>query len=129
MLTPVTAKYLFMAAAFLTAVIMGMILIPNILFISYKKKLFDVPDARKVHKTPVPRLGGLSFFPAILITLFLNIAARYMLGYPIEGVSIDQMWLEFMFLFSGLTILYLVGEADDLVGVGYRYKFLVQILA
>ena len=122
MLTPVTAKYLFMAAAFLTAVIMGMILIPNILFISYKKKLFDVPDARKVHKTPVPRLGGLSFFPAILITLFLNIAARYMLGYPIEGVSIDQMWLEFMFLFSGLTILYLVGEADDLVGVGYRYK-------
>lgn len=129
MLTPETVKYLFMAAAFLSAVIMGIILIPNILFISYKKKLFDIPDARKVHKTPVPRLGGLSFFPAILIALFLNIGLRYSCGYPLEGVDQEQVWMEFLFLFSGLTILYLVGEADDLVGVGYRYKFLVQIIA
>ena len=26
-------------------------------------------------------------------------------------------------------MLYLVGVADDLVGVGYRYKFVVQILS
>ena len=26
-------------------------------------------------------------------------------------------------------MLYLAGEADDLVGVGYRYKFLIQIIA
>ena len=31
--------------------------------ISHKKRLYDVPDARKVHTMPVPRLGGLSFFP------------------------------------------------------------------
>ena len=129
MLSPETVKYLFMAAAFLSAVILGMILIPNILFISYKKKLFDVPDARKVHKTPIPRLGGISFFPAILIALFLNMALRYTIGYPLEGVDVEQVVLEYLFLFSGLTILYLIGEADDLVGVSYRYKFLVQILA
>ena len=121
--------YIFMAAAFLSAIILGMILIPNILFISYKKKLFDEPDARKVHKTPIPRLGGLSFFPAILIALFLNIGLRYSLGFPLQGVDPTQVWMEFLFLFSGLTILYLIGEADDLVGVGYRWKFLVQIIA
>ena len=129
MLTPETVKYLFMAAAFLLAVILGMILIPNILFISYKKKLFDVPDARKLHKTPVPRLGGISFFPIILIVFLLNIALRYFTGYPLSGIDPEQTALEFMFLFAGLTMLYLVGEADDLVGVGYRYKFLIQIIA
>lgn len=129
MMTPDGIKYLFMAAAFASAVVLGMILIPNILFISYKKKLFDEPDARKVHKTPVPRLGGLSFFPAILIALFLNVGLRYSLGYPLVGVDPQQVWEEFLYLFSGLTILYLIGEADDLVGVGYRWKFLVQIIA
>lgn len=129
MMTPDGIKYLFMAAAFASAAILGMILIPNILFISYKKKLFDEPDARKVHKTPVPRLGGLSFFPAILIALFLNVGLRYSLGYPLVGVDPQQVWEEFLYLFSGLTILYLIGEADDLVGVGYRWKFLVQIIA
>ena len=106
--------YIFMAAAFMSAVLLGMILIPNILFISYKKKLFDEPDARKVHKTPIPRLGGLSFFPAILIALFLNIGLRYSLGFPLQGVDQEQVWMEFLFLFSGL---------------GYRWKFLVQIIA
>lgn len=124
-----TIKLIFMAVTFIASVILGIIIIPNILFISHKKKLFDIPDARKVHKIPVPRLGGLAFFPVILVTLFLNIALRYTIGYPIEGIDAQQVWVEFLYLFAGLTTLYLVGEADDLVGVGYRYKFLIQILA
>ena len=36
-----------------------MLVLPNILLISHKKKLFDMPDKRKVHHAPVPRLGGL----------------------------------------------------------------------
>ena len=27
-----------------------------------------------------------------------------------------------------MTLLYLVGVCDDLVGVGYRYKFIVQVV-
>lgn len=33
------------------------------------------------------------------------------------------MLYEYLFLFVGMTLLYLVGVCDDLVGVGYRYKF------
>ena len=36
---------------------------------------------------------------------------------------------EFLFFAVGGMTLFLIGVADDLVGVGYRYKFLVQILA
>lgn len=28
-----------------------------------------MPDERKVHHAPIPRLGGLSFFPVMLITM------------------------------------------------------------
>lgn len=49
-------------SAFVSAVILGRIIIPNILIISLRKRLFDVPDERKVHKRPIPRLGGVTFF-------------------------------------------------------------------
>ena len=49
---------LYLLGGFLTAALLGALIIPNILLISYKKRLFDVPDKRKVHSIPVPRLGG-----------------------------------------------------------------------
>lgn len=117
-------------AGFLTAFVIGLIIIPNILFISHKKNLYDQPDARKIHKTPIPRLGGLSFLPVIMITMFINLGIRYWLGVPLHDIFMDgRMLQEFLFLFAGLWLLYLIGETDDLVGVGYRYKFIVQFLA
>ena len=53
--------YLFLLGAFIVAVSIAMIVLPKILLISHKKRLFDMPDKRKVHHTPIPRLGGLSF--------------------------------------------------------------------
>ena len=37
---------------FLIAVALARIIIPRILIISLRKRLFDTPDARKVHKKP-----------------------------------------------------------------------------
>lgn len=61
--------YLFLMSGFLLSLLLGMMIVPKILLISYKKRLFDMPDSRKVHEIPVPRLGGISFFPVILIVL------------------------------------------------------------
>ena len=108
---------------------MGQIIIPNILIISLRKRLFDEPDARKVHKRPVPRLGGVTFFPVIVFTLCTFTAIRIMAGFSPETDDPSQIVCEFLFLLGGLTLLYTVGIADDLVGVRYRKKFLVQILA
>ena len=69
---------LIIVAAFLIAVVLARIIIPRILIISLRKRLFDTPDARKVHKKPVSRLGGVSFFPAILFTVtFLGLLSGY----------------------------------------------------
>ena len=65
---------------FLIAVALARIIIPRILIISLRKRLFDTPDARKVHKKPVSRLGGVSFFPAVVFTVSFLIAVRDMTG-------------------------------------------------
>ena len=116
-------------AAFVSAVALGRMIIPNILIISLRKRLFDVPDERKVHKRPVPRLGGVTFFPVILFSLCVFTAVRLLMGHGPEEAKVDRLVCEFLFLMGGLTLLYIIGIGDDLVGVRYRRKFLVQILS
>lgn len=116
-------------AAFITAVILGRIIIPNILVISMRKRLFDEPDARKIHKRPIPRLGGVTFFPVIVFTLCTFTAIHLFKGHFAYNIITLNMAREMLFLVSGLTLLYIVGIADDLIGVRYRKKFIVQIIS
>ena len=77
-------------SAFVSAVILGRIIIPNILIISLRKRLFDVPDERKVHKRPIPRLGGVTFFPVILFSLCVFTAVLLMTGHgPADTSTTD----------------------------------------
>ena len=104
-------------------------IIPQILLIAFRKKLFDVPDPRKIHKTEVPRLGGIAFFPSILLVFFL------LYGFGI--MSDDKLLIPYLyrnlqpicFISAGAILLYLTGMADDLIGVRYRAKFIVQIFS
>lgn len=116
-------------ASFLTVATLTGFLIPKILLIAFKKQLFDIPDERKIHSLPVPRLGGFAFLPVILITILLALGC---------GMLHDSNWLhniptpaikECIFLGCASLALYIVGIADDLIGVKYRAKFIVQIFA
>ena len=78
------------------------VLIPQILLISFRKRLFDVPDERKIHQGVVPRLGGIAFKPVVFFSVALG--------------------------FCTIMMLYLVGMADDLIGIRYRAKFAIQII-
>lgn len=119
----------FLIGSFVISILLGMIMIPNILLVSYKKRLFDMPDSRKVHTCPIPRLGGLSFLPAIIITFSLVMGVRYIIGIPVTHLPLHRTLYELLFWLVGSMLLYLIGVQDDLIGVGYRKKFLVQILA
>ena len=124
----VPAAYIFIITSFLISFIMGCVIIPRILLISHKHQLYDLPDERKIHDTPVPRLGGLSFFPVIVVSISLMMAVRYLLGYDVIFVPERIVLVEFLFLLAGCTILYVVGVGDDLIGITYRSKFVAQIL-
>ena len=120
--------YLYMIGAFFVAVAIAMMVLPNILLISHKKRLFDMPDERKVHHAPIPRLGGLAFFPVMLITMGGLVLVHHLMGLN-SGSLHGEVPYEFLALLVGSMMLFLVGLADDLIGVGYKKKFIVQILA
>ena len=116
-------------AVFICAAVLTGLIIPQILLIAFRKKLFDEIDPRKIHKGVVPRLGGIAFFPAMLfsilfvlgmVTLFEGLWGVYEVPLNFRAISMVT---------CAVTMLYLLGMADDLVGVRYRAKFVIQILA
>lgn len=121
--------YLLILLCFSISVILSSLIIPRILVVAFRKKLFDIPDERKVHSGVVPRLGGISFTPTILFSLSFTTGFRYLIGYDIPSSILGIIIPEFYFLVCGMTLLYLAGIKDDLVGLRYRSKFLVQIIA
>ena len=118
-----------LVAGFIIAVMMGQVIIPKILLISLRKRLFDVPNERKVHKYPVSRLGGITFYPVILFVLSIITVVRIFCGhFSSQSFRLD-LAAQMLSLIAGLTLLYLVGIGDDLLGIRYRNKFVVQVLS
>lgn len=116
-------------ATILIAIVMASLIIPKVLQIAHQKRLFDTVEDRKVHKGVVPRLGGISFVPAMGISLCLVIGFDLRLGAEDVSVALSHLLSPALFAICGTLLIYLVGVADDLVGVRYRAKFLFQILA
>lgn len=116
-------------SVFLISVIVTGVLIPQILLIAFRKQLFDVPDERKIHQGVVPRLGGIAFVPAIFLSIAF-IAGINALFYDSSVFDeLARVPQQLCFGLCTLMIMYLVGMADDLIGVRYRAKFFAQIIS
>lgn len=99
--------------------IVGVCLIIVALIIPFVKKIaihinaLDIPNERKVHKVPIPRLGGLGIFIGFLV------------GYMIFGQSTVQM----NSILIGSFIIVLTGMIDDIKPINAKAKLLGQIFA
>lgn len=115
--------------SFSIALVLAGIIIPQILLIAFRKKLFDEVDERKIHKGVVPRLGGIAFFPSILFSIAVVVGFNLkFFGVETFGVFTESM-VPVYFMICAVLLMFLVGMADDLVGVRYVAKFIVQIIA
>lgn len=108
--------HLFYFLTFISALIISLVSIPQIIYIAKRKRLFDVPDNdRKFHVRIVPNLGGIGiFFAYIIITsLFIDPAGFHNWNYIIAST----------------VLLFLTGIMDDLVTLGPSKKFFAQFIA
>jgi len=72
-----------------------------------------MPDERKIHKKPIPLLGGLAIYISYVVTIFLN----FNFSLELKGVII------------GGTIILFLGLIDDIKGLSATWKLTSQILA
>ena len=99
--------------------IVGVCLIIVALIIPFIKKIaghinaIDIPNERKVHTKPIPRLGGLGIFIGFLV------------GYMIFGQSTVQM----NSILIGSFIIVLTGIIDDIKPISAKSKLLGQFFA
>ena len=89
--------------------------IPVVLQIAEKKKLYDIPDERKLHTRPVASLGGVGIFGAFLFVSLLMV----------KGYSSP----EFQYFFAAALVIFFLGLKDDLVILSATKKFVGQIVA
>lgn len=120
---------------FIISVLLAKYTIPVLVDLSRQLHLYDMPDSRKTHKLPIPRLGGVAFLPAVLIAV--SMAYVCMIRIDDEFVRVDKEFLELttwdlqhlMAYLAGCLMLYFVGMYDDINGLGYKFKLIVQFVA
>ena len=116
---------IYLLTAFLLSIICGVIFTPLILDFCKQKKLYDIPNERKVHKNATPRLGGITFLPSMLLAFLITVIAY---NHNIHDLQVKVSTWTVGFFFS-LLLIYGIGLIDDLVGLGAKTKFTVQIVA
>ena len=89
--------------------------IPIIIRVANERKLFDVPDARKLHSKPIASLGGIGIFGGFMLAVLLSI----------------PLYLnpEFQYYFAATVVIFFLGFKDDIIILSPIKKFIGQVAA
>lgn len=100
--------------AFTVAFIVAFATTPLAEKLAYKIGAVDVPkDSRRMHKKPIPRLGGVAIF----------------FGFLVAMICFAVLTPEYLGMLTGASIIVALGILDDRKPIKAIVKFLVQIVA
>ena len=117
--------WLYIILSFVLSLLSGFIITPHIVDFCLKRKLYDLPNERKVHHNAIPRLGGVAFLPCMFLAFLLSL---YVFKYTTDNLPFGISLWTGAFLVS-LFVIYLIGLIDDVIGLGAPIKFTAQIIA
>lgn len=109
---------------FIVPAALAWLITPTVIRIAGSIGAIDMPNERKVHTQPMPRLGGLAIFASFFCSLLLLSLA----GPEFCPLAVLGSWKGSMLLLSLLIVLAL-GIADDRKPISAGPKFLVQVAA
>ena len=101
-------------AEFAVAAVLSYFFTPPVKNFAHKVGASDVPkDARRMHKKPIPRLGGLAIYGGFLCSILI----------------FGQLDETMLCVLLGAAIIVALGIFDDVLALGAKLKFVVQIVA
>lgn len=110
---------------FLIALAISWWLTPEIRARALRLNLVDKPDEeRRIHKIPVPRLGGVAIYISVMLTITILVALT---GRFPKDARAGEGGLAGIAL--GGTLIFVLGLVDDLESLPAKLKLLVQVLA
>jgi UDP-GlcNAc:undecaprenyl-phosphate GlcNAc-1-phosphate transferase len=109
-------------AAFFVSLVVATLLTPLVLKVALARGLYDLPNERKVHARPIPRLGGV----AIVLGFFAPVTGLLLVETGL-GAGLATSTSQVVGLFVGGLLVALLGLYDDLKGANAYQKFGVQI--
>lgn len=90
---------------------------PLVRFLCIKKGVVDIPNDRKIHKFPIPRLGGVAIWLCTIITFIILVLLSW--DYP-HGNGLSGILL-------GGSMMFLLGFVDDIYDLSPKFKLGIQI--
>jgi UDP-N-acetylmuramyl pentapeptide phosphotransferase/UDP-N-acetylglucosamine-1-phosphate transferase len=93
--------------------ILTFLAIPAVIKIANEKKLYDIPDDRKIHKKPIASLGGVGIFIGFFLATLFFIS--------------NKTNPEFQYFFAAATIIFFLGLKDDILILSASKKFICQL--
>lgn len=100
--------------ALVVALVVSFLTSPLVKNFAYKVGAIDVPkDARRMHKVPIPRLGGLAIFIGFMVGILLCAD----INRQMQGILL------------GAVVIVVLGVVDDITPLPAKLKFVVQIIA
>ncbi len=100
--------------AFAVALLTSFLSVPFVKNIAIKAKAIDIPkDGRRMHKTPIPRMGGLSIFYGFIVSILCF------------GNLNRELWA----ILFGALIIVIVGIVDDIKALPALPKLIAQIIS
>lgn len=106
--------------AFVIAAGVALLITPGVIFLAARTGAMDAPDARKVHKKPIPRIGGIGIYAAFMAAIFSVLSF-------VEVTA--EVRTELIGLMVGGSLIVLVGVIDDYKNLPAKVKLVGQILA
>ena len=106
--------------AFVIAAGVALLIMPGVIFLAARTGAMDAPDARKVHKKPIPRIGGIGIYAAFMAAIFSVLSF-------VEVTA--EVRTELIGLMVGGSLIVLVGVIDDYKNLPAKVKLVGQILA
>ena len=99
--------------AFAVGLLVCYVLTPPVKRLAVKFDAIDKPDFRKVHKHPIPRMGGLAIYAGFVAAVFVSM----------------NFSKEIIGLLIGGTFIVIIGVIDDIYQISAKVKLLGQIVA
>ena len=118
--------YLLVAAV---GALVTLLVTPLVRHIALARGLVDTPGGRKVHATPIPRLGGVAIFAGVMAALAAQAAGEIYLDWGGTLVEGGTARVRILGVVVAMTVIFLVGLIDDLITMSPGFKLLGQVVA